>query len=53
MNPTDAHESSSIRGARPNLRTTSAQASLIRRGAEASHKSMTDFALERATSAAG
>jgi uncharacterized protein (DUF1778 family) len=52
MNSTDIHESTSSRDARLNLRTTSAQASLIRRAAEASHKSMTDFVLESATSAA-
>ena len=52
MNPTDIHDTTAARDARLNLRTSAAQASLIRRAAEASHKSMTDFVLDSATSAA-
>jgi uncharacterized protein (DUF1778 family) len=52
MNSTDVHDTAASRDSRFSLRSTSAQASLIRRAAEASHKSMTDFVLDSATSAA-
>lgn len=52
MNASDFQDTTATRDARLNLRATMSQASLIRRAAEASHKSMTDFVLDSATSAA-
>ena len=52
MDPAETTGPPTTRDARLNLRTSAAQASLIRRAAEASHKSMTDFVLDTATSAA-